>query len=70
EGICINAICNCLSPFFENPSLSLSSIDQGLKGNTRFIEAKWQLRTNLKFPWRPLISLEGSSIYDLDDNLK
>jgi len=59
-----------LVPFFVNPSLLLCGIEQGFKGDTKFIKAKWYLRTYLKLPWRPLISLEGSTIYDLDDDLK
>lgn len=59
-----------LVPFFVNPSLDLCGIEQGFKGDAKFIKANWYLRTYLKLPWRPLISLEGSTIYDLDDSLK
>lgn len=29
-----------------------------------------EYRTYLKLPWRPLISVDGSTVYDLDDQLK
>ncbi|XP_057826122.2 uncharacterized protein LOC131037897 isoform X2 [Cryptomeria japonica] len=54
EGICINGICSCWSHFLRIHPCCFLALN----------------RTYLKFPWRPLISLEGSTIYDLNDNLK
>lgn len=35
-----------------------------------FILATWKLRTYLKFPWRPLVAIKGTTTYDLDKNYK
>eukprot|EP00252_Welwitschia_mirabilis_P022078 TRINITY_DN5858_c0_g1_i1.p1 TRINITY_DN5858_c0_g1~~TRINITY_DN5858_c0_g1_i1.p1 ORF type:complete len:194 (+),score=34.52 TRINITY_DN5858_c0_g1_i1:36-617(+) len=59
-----------LVPFFLDPCLVLCSIKEDKNNGQDIIEAKWKLRTRLKLPWRPLISLEGFTIYDLDANLK
>ncbi|CAK7340917.1 unnamed protein product [Dovyalis caffra] len=42
----------------------------GVNSETYFVLATWKLRTYLKFPWRPLISIDGSTIYELDDKFK
>ncbi|KAG9456417.1 hypothetical protein H6P81_000925 [Aristolochia fimbriata] len=56
-----------LVPFFDFPSLELQKIEKGVNFD---IQATWTLRTFLKLPWRPLISIEGTTIYDLDDDFK
>ncbi|KAJ6973996.1 hypothetical protein NC653_030143 [Populus alba x Populus x berolinensis] len=43
---------------------------QGVNFETYFVLARWKLRTYLKFPWRPLISIDGSTVYELDNKLK
>ncbi|KAI3965800.1 hypothetical protein MKX01_010757 [Papaver californicum] len=35
-----------------------------------FVLATWKLRTYLRRPWRPLISIQGSTVYDLNDEFK
>ncbi|KAJ6973997.1 hypothetical protein NC653_030143 [Populus alba x Populus x berolinensis] len=42
----------------------------GVNFETYFVLARWKLRTYLKFPWRPLISIDGSTVYELDNKLK
>ncbi|KAG5541212.1 hypothetical protein RHGRI_021157 [Rhododendron griersonianum] len=37
---------------------------------TSFVSATWKLRTFLRLPWRPLISVNGSTVYELDDNFR
>ncbi|KAK4339539.1 hypothetical protein RND71_041001 [Anisodus tanguticus] len=37
---------------------------------TEVIVAYWKLRTSLKLPWRPLISVYGNTVYTLDEQLK
>ncbi|KAL8166417.1 hypothetical protein V2J09_007916 [Rumex salicifolius] len=60
-----------LVPFFEQPSILLQQIEKvGTDSESNFVLAKWQLRTYLKLPWKPLISIDGSTVYDLDDQLK
>ncbi|KAG9137906.1 hypothetical protein Leryth_026662 [Lithospermum erythrorhizon] len=59
-----------LVPFFEEPSITLKYIEKGRSSEKEFITASWNLRTYLKFPWRPLISIEGSTVYYLDEKLK
>ncbi|KAJ3670230.1 hypothetical protein LUZ60_010554 [Juncus effusus] len=59
-----------LVPFFENPSLELEQIEKGFDYGTSFILASWKLRTNLKFPWRPLIHIRGKTTYDVDNDFK
>ncbi|XP_020590221.1 uncharacterized protein LOC110031388 isoform X2 [Phalaenopsis equestris] len=39
----------------------------GCNNGTNFIIAKWKLRTYLKFPWRPFISITGTTTYDLNE---
>ncbi|GLT87805.1 hypothetical protein SLE2022_058660 [Rubroshorea leprosula] len=56
-----------LLPFFESPSIGLQTIEKGVNLETNFVMAKWSLRTHLKLPWRPLISIDGSTFYELDD---
>ncbi|OVA05458.1 Protein of unknown function DUF2358 [Macleaya cordata] len=59
-----------LVPFFDCPSLTLQQIEKGVSSETNFVLATWKLRTYLRLPWRPLISIEGSTVYDLDDEFK
>lgn len=59
-----------LVPFFEQPSIVLKSIEKGVDAEREFVLANWSLRTYLKLPWRPLIAIEGSTIYDLNDEYK
>ncbi|XP_008813002.2 uncharacterized protein LOC103723761 isoform X1 [Phoenix dactylifera] len=57
-----------LVPFFDHPSLKLEKIEKGSHDEVDFILATWKLRTYLKFPWRPLIGIKGTTTYDLDEN--
>ncbi|KAG6750614.1 hypothetical protein POTOM_045119 [Populus tomentosa] len=59
-----------LVPFFDSPSIGLQNIEKGVNSETYFVLARWKLRTYLKFPWRPLISIDGSTVYELDNKLK
>ncbi|XP_042517097.1 uncharacterized protein LOC122091297 [Macadamia integrifolia] len=59
-----------LVPFFDGPSIVLQKIEKGMNSQTNFVLATWELRTYLKLPWRPLISIEGSTVYDLGDEFK
>ncbi|KAF8039020.1 hypothetical protein BT93_B1538 [Corymbia citriodora subsp. variegata] len=55
-----------LVPFFDQPSIILHSIQKG--DDETYILARWKLRTYLKLPWWPLISIDGKTVYELDDN--
>ncbi|GMY21047.1 hypothetical protein FCV25MIE_16288 [Fagus crenata] len=59
-----------LVPFFDCPSIGLQKIEKGINSKTNFVLATWKLRTYLKLPWRPLICIDGSTIYELDDEFK
>ncbi|KAI3448571.1 hypothetical protein Pfo_005236 [Paulownia fortunei] len=59
-----------LLPFFDNPSIQLKKLEKGLDSGTEFIVASWELRTYLKLPWKPLISIDGRTIYDLDEEFR
>lgn len=59
-----------LVPFLDEPSLTLEKIEKQMDYKVDSIIAKWELRTYLKFPWRPLISINGSTIYRLDRDFK
>ncbi|XP_044483068.1 uncharacterized protein LOC123209247 isoform X2 [Mangifera indica] len=71
-----------LVPFFEFPSIELQKIEksflrlliwqnvQGANSNNDFVLATWKLRTYLKLPWRPFISIDGSTVYELNSELK
>ncbi|XP_028122125.1 uncharacterized protein LOC114319322 [Camellia sinensis] len=59
-----------LVPFFDCPSIALQKIEKGSTSEASFVLATWKLRTYLRLPWRPLISVDGSTIYDLDDKFK
>ncbi|KAJ0014235.1 hypothetical protein Pint_20552 [Pistacia integerrima] len=43
---------------------------QGANSNNDFVLATWKLRTYLKLPWRPLISIDGNTVYELNDEHK
>lgn len=57
-----------LVPFFDSPSIGLLAIEKSSVLETNFVMAKWRLRTYLKLPWKPLISIDGSTLYELDEN--
>ncbi|CAA0829190.1 Uncharacterized conserved protein (DUF2358 [Striga hermonthica] len=59
-----------LVPFFDNPSIHLKEIKKGLDREKGFIVASWSLRTYLKLPWTPLVSVDGKTIYDLDEEFR
>ncbi|KAL5768289.1 hypothetical protein ACOSP7_014845 [Xanthoceras sorbifolium] len=59
-----------LVPFFESPSIRLQKIEKGINSKTNIVLATWKLRTYLKLPWRPVISIDGSTIYELNDEFK
>ncbi|XP_038889843.1 uncharacterized protein LOC120079646 isoform X2 [Benincasa hispida] len=59
-----------LVPFFDRPSIQLQTINKSNKYGVEFVLAAWKLRTYLKLPWRPLISIDGSTLYELDKELK
>ncbi|XP_031095483.1 uncharacterized protein LOC115999729 isoform X1 [Ipomoea triloba] len=59
-----------LVPFFDTPSIKLEKIEKGANSNADFIMATWKLRTYLKLPWKPLISVNGCTVYDLDRQLR
>ncbi|XP_058770535.1 uncharacterized protein LOC131644136 [Vicia villosa] len=59
-----------LVPFFDSASIRLLKIEKDVKSDTNFLRASWKLRTNLKLPWRPLIAIDGSTSYELDDDFK
>ncbi|KAL4555056.1 hypothetical protein LXL04_037667 [Taraxacum kok-saghyz] len=51
-----------LVPFFEHPSISLQSIKKVMNSEIESVMA-----TYLKLPWRPLILIDGITVYDLDN---
>ncbi|KAI4350045.1 hypothetical protein L6164_010571 [Bauhinia variegata] len=59
-----------LVPFFECASIRLRRIEKDINSDSNFVLATWKLRTKLKLPWRPLISIDGSTIYELDREFK
>ncbi|KAK1266482.1 hypothetical protein QJS04_geneDACA015635 [Acorus gramineus] len=59
-----------LVPFFDCPSTVLTKIEKGVNLESEFLVATWKLRTYLKLPWRPLISIGGTTLYELNDNFK
>ncbi|GMG99621.1 hypothetical protein Nepgr_001461 [Nepenthes gracilis] len=59
-----------LVPFFDQPSIVLQKMEKGVNCERNFVSATWRVRTYLKLPWRPLIIIDGSTVYDLDDEFK
>ncbi|XP_061375343.1 uncharacterized protein LOC133317468 [Gastrolobium bilobum] len=59
-----------LVPFFDCASIRLQKIEKDVDSETNFVLATWKLRTNLKLPWRPLISIDGSTYYELNEDFK
>ncbi|KAJ8452489.1 hypothetical protein Cgig2_000078 [Carnegiea gigantea] len=47
-----------------------ATLTQGADSERDFVLANWSLRTYLKLPWRPLIAIEGSTMYYLNDEYK
>ncbi|XP_042066664.1 uncharacterized protein LOC121809889 isoform X1 [Salvia splendens] len=59
-----------LLPFFESPSIQLQELTKELDGETISVVASWKLRTYLRLPWKPLISIDGTTTYDLDEDFR
>uniref|UniRef100_A0A1J3EK32 Uncharacterized protein n=1 Tax=Noccaea caerulescens TaxID=107243 RepID=A0A1J3EK32_NOCCA len=59
-----------LVPFLEDASIELQNMDKSESSQRDCIRATWKLRTYLKLPWRPLISVDGSTVYELDRDFK
>ncbi|XP_031403518.1 uncharacterized protein LOC116212912 isoform X2 [Punica granatum] len=59
-----------LVPFFDQPSIELKNIEKGEDAEEKFILATWKLRSYLRLPWRPLISIDGRTVYELDNNFE
>ncbi|CAI9102534.1 OLC1v1000817C1 [Oldenlandia corymbosa var. corymbosa] len=59
-----------LVPFFDNPSIILNKIEKVLTSDRENIVASWRLRTCLKLPWRPIILVNGKTVYDIDEELR
>ncbi|AES61264.1 putative NTF2-like domain-containing protein [Medicago truncatula] len=59
-----------LVPFFDCASIKLLKIEKEVESDTNFLRASWKLRTNLKLPWRPLIAIDGSTSYELNEDFK
>ncbi|CDP08555.1 unnamed protein product [Coffea canephora] len=43
---------------------------KGINPKAKYIIASWKLRTHLILPWRPLILIDGTTTYDIDDQLR
>ncbi|XP_010485874.1 PREDICTED: uncharacterized protein LOC104764119 isoform X2 [Camelina sativa] len=59
-----------LVPFLEDASIVLQHMEKSESSQRNYILATWKLRTYLKLPWRPLISINGKTVYDLDRDFK
>ncbi|KAF8107690.1 hypothetical protein N665_0118s0054 [Sinapis alba] len=59
-----------LVPFLEDASIELQNMEKSELSQGNYIRATWKLRTYLKLPWRPLISIDGSTVYELDRDFK
>ncbi|ESQ49591.1 hypothetical protein EUTSA_v10021425mg [Eutrema salsugineum] len=59
-----------LVPFLEDASIELQNMEKSVSSQINYIRATWKLRTYLKLPWRPLISINGSTVYELDGDFK
>ncbi|XP_027366637.1 uncharacterized protein LOC113872934 [Abrus precatorius] len=59
-----------LVPFFDCASIRLQKIEKDVDSDTNFVLASWKLRTNIKLPWRPLISIDGRTFYELNGDFK
>eukprot|EP00271_Cylindrocystis_brebissonii_P021539 TRINITY_DN7763_c0_g2_i1.p1 TRINITY_DN7763_c0_g2~~TRINITY_DN7763_c0_g2_i1.p1 ORF type:complete len:354 (+),score=9.70 TRINITY_DN7763_c0_g2_i1:442-1503(+) len=56
-----------LVPYFEEPSIELKGIGMVEEEGVTRIKTTWRLRTFLRFPWRPLIDLNGSTVHTLNE---
>ncbi|GMN25386.1 hypothetical protein TIFTF001_000924 [Ficus carica] len=59
-----------LVPFFDSPSIGLEKIEKDITSKPNVVVATWKLRTYLKLPWRPLICIDGRTVYELDDEFR
>ncbi|KAK9834380.1 hypothetical protein WJX74_000214 [Apatococcus lobatus] len=58
-----------LIPFLEQPSLDLKSLERlprQRRSDPLLLRSVWRLETYLRFPWRPLISVLGVTVYTID----
>ncbi|BBN14331.1 hypothetical protein MPTK1_6g10750 [Marchantia polymorpha subsp. ruderalis] len=55
-----------LVPFYEDPSLTLESIQEDEDGDSKFVETSWKLRVYIKLPWKPFIAVDGRTKYSLN----
>ncbi|KAL4573515.1 hypothetical protein LXL04_020324 [Taraxacum kok-saghyz] len=46
------------------------AIKKVMNSETESVMASWRLRTYLKLPWRPLILIDGITVYDLDNQFR
>ncbi|CAN1261694.1 hypothetical protein LINPERPRIM_LOCUS10953 [Linum perenne] len=58
-----------LVPFFDDPSIRLQSIEKDVNSMTNIL-ATWKLRTYLRLPWRPLVSIDGVTVYELNEDFQ
>ncbi|CAN1133222.1 hypothetical protein LINPERPRIM_LOCUS30527 [Linum perenne] len=56
-------------PFFDDPSIRLQSIEKDVNSMTNIL-ATWKLRTYLRLPWRPLVSINGVTVYELNEDFQ
>ncbi|GMY21033.1 hypothetical protein FCV25MIE_16274 [Fagus crenata] len=59
-----------LVPFFDCPSIGLQKIKKEIRDLLVELLVDYAVWTYLKLPWRPLICIDGSTIYELDDWFK
>ncbi len=57
-----------LVPFLEDAAVNLLALDSAGRDADGACgwQAEWRLRTYLKFPWRPLLDILGTTVYTLD----
>ncbi|CAN1168023.1 hypothetical protein LINPERPRIM_LOCUS18993 [Linum perenne] len=59
-----------LVPFFDDPSIRLQSIEKDVNSMTNIVLATWKLRTYLRLPWRPLVLIDGVTVYELKEDFQ
>ncbi|CAN1128746.1 hypothetical protein LINPERPRIM_LOCUS22343 [Linum perenne] len=45
-------------------------MEQDVNSMTNIVLATWKLRTYLRLPWRPLVLIDGVTVYEMNEDFQ